>query len=273
MAVVMPERALVQTQLAFDAVAATYDRANAENPILCAMRDRSRATFEQFVPSGSRVLDLGCGPGTDAVPLARRGDRVTAIDWSPAMVEEARRRVREVGLESNVRVEHLGIHQLDALAPDVFDAAYSNFGPLNCVPDLGVAATALAHRLRAGGMLVASVIGRICPWELALFTARADWSRALIRFQREAVAVPLEGRTVWTRYYTPRQFARVFEIAGFEVRSLRALGLVAPPPYMEAFAKRRPVLVERLQRLEDRVARWPVLRTWGDHFLIVLTRA
>jgi SAM-dependent methyltransferase len=269
----MSERALVQTQLAFDAVAATYDRSNAANPILCAMRERARATFERFVPAGSRVLDLGCGPGTDAVPLARRGDTVTAIDWSPAMVEEARRQVREAGVAAAVRVEHLGIHQLDALAPDVFDAAYSNFGPLNCVPDLTAAASAIAGRVRPGGVLVASVIGRVCPWELALYGARADWSRALVRFQRDAVAVPLEGRTVWTRYYTPRQFARVFEAAGFRVQSLRALGLVSPPPYMDAFAKRRPALVERLQRLEDRVARWPVLRGCGDHFLIVLKRA
>ncbi|MCF8033490.1 MAG: methyltransferase domain-containing protein [Desulfarculaceae bacterium] len=36
---------------------------------------------------GKSVLDVGCGPGTLALPLARAGSRVVALDWSPAMLE------------------------------------------------------------------------------------------------------------------------------------------------------------------------------------------
>ncbi len=117
------ERALADTQRAFDGVASRYDCSNAANPILCAMRKRSRDTLTRILRPGSRVLDLGCGPGTDDVPLAQSGHEVTAIDWSPLMIEAARRRVREAGLEGRVRVEHLGIHQLDSLPPSGFDAA------------------------------------------------------------------------------------------------------------------------------------------------------
>lgn len=266
------QRALIDTQRAFDGVASRYDRSNAANPILCAMRKRSRDTLDRFLEPGSRVLDLGCGPGTDDVPLGQSGHEITAIDWSPLMVEAARHRVREAGLDEKVRIEHLGIHQLDQLAPDLFDAAYSSFGALNCVPDLPEAARTIADRLRPGGLLVASAIGRVCPWEIALYAARGAWSRARLRFSRHQVAVPLEGRTVWTRYYAPREFARAFRSAGFAVVSLRALGLVTPPPYLEAFAERHPALVGRLQRLDDLVGGWPVLRSWGDHFLIVLRK-
>jgi SAM-dependent methyltransferase len=267
-----PERALSDTQRAFDGVATRYDRSNADNPILRGMRARSRATLESRVGPGSRVLDLGCGPGTDDVPLAGRGYHVTGIDWSPAMVAEARRRVREVGLESSVRIEHLGIHQLDRLAPELFDAAYSSFGALNCVSDLAGAARAIARRLKPGGLLVASAIGRVCPWEFGLYAARGAWSRATLRFARDLVPVPLDGRTVWTRYYAPREFARTFVSAGFALISLRALGLLAPPPYLEGFAERHPALLRRLQRLDDVVGGWRVVRTWGDHFLIVLQK-
>jgi SAM-dependent methyltransferase len=269
------DQALLETQRAFDGVAATYARSNAENLLLCEMRRRALATLERSVPRGSHVLDLGCGPGGDDEYLAARGYRVTALDWSAAMVDEARRRVRAAPslVRGRVAVHHLGIQELDRLAPAVYDAAYSNFGPINCVPDAVAAARLVASRLKPGGVLVASVIGRVCPWEIALYASRGHWARALVRFSRDPVPVPLEGRTVWTRYYTPGRFEEAFACAGFSRVSLRALGLLVPPPYLHTFAGGHPRLVSGLQRLEDLVADWPGLRACGDHFLIVLRRA
>lgn len=45
--------------------------------------------------SGGRALDLGCGAGRNALPLAHLGWQVLGIDSSPPMLHEARRRVRE----------------------------------------------------------------------------------------------------------------------------------------------------------------------------------
>jgi len=275
-AVVMTaDRALLDTQRAFDGVAAEYGKSNAVNPTLCDMRLRAWQAIDAFVPRGSHVLDLGCGPGCDAEHLAAIGHRVTAIDWSSAMVEQARRRVRSAGLANRVDVLHVGIHQIDRLAPRglQFDAACSNFGALNCVADLERAARPIADRLRPGGVLVASVIGRVCPWEIVLYLSRGDAARAALRFRRGLVPVPLEGETVWTRYYSPREFERIFAAAGLTRVELRALGLFVPPPYLQAFAARHPAFTAALQRLEDRVAAWPLVRAWGDHFLIVLRKA
>jgi SAM-dependent methyltransferase len=267
------EQALFDTQQAFDGVAPTYDRSNSENTTLCEMRQRTLRALEAHVAPGSRVLDLGCGPGGDGEYLAKRGHHVTAVDWSPAMVGEARRRMRDAGVDARVDVRHVGIHELDKLGPAMFDAAVSNLGPLNCVPDARQAARLIADRIRPGGVLAASVIGRVCPWELALYLARGDWARARIRFSRNLEPVPLNGRTVWTRYYAPRAFERAFRTAGFERVSLRTLGLFVPPPYLQDFAARHATLVARLQRFEDLVGDWPGIRAWGDHFLIVLRKA
>jgi SAM-dependent methyltransferase len=260
------------TRRAFDSVAGEYDRSNTGNALLCEMRRRTLAAVVRRAPPGARVLDLGCGPGADAETLAAAGYSVTAIDASPRMVEEACRRLERAGLQGRAVVRNLGIEELDDLPRDDADAAYSNFGPLNCVADLSGAAELIARRLRTNGVLIASVIGRVCPWEIGLYLSRGDLARVGVRFVRQAVAVPLNGHTVWTRYYTPREFERAFEAAGFRRLSLRALGLFVPPPYMEAFAGRHPGLVGALQRADDLAGSWPLLRSAGDHFLIVLQK-
>lgn len=264
--------ALVETRRAFDTVAGTYHEENARNPVIREMRRRTiEAVTSRLIP-GSRLLDLGCGPGLDAEHLGRLGYDVLAIDWSPEMAEEASRRIRACGLEHRVEVRNLGIHELERLEAGVFDGVYSDLGPLNCVPDLAAAARRIAEKLSAGGIFVASIIGRVCPWEMALFGLRRDWKRLRVRFASDFVPVPFYGRTVWTRYYTPAEVERTFAAAGFERVALRSLGLLIPPPYLEGFAARHPEFLRVLEKLEDRVASLPGLRQWGDHFLIVMRK-
>ena len=268
----MNTQQLVDTRQAFDSVAAIYDGALGNNVLVQWIRARTLAAVIRSVAPPAAVLDLGCGTGLDAVSLAQGGYRVTAIDWSPEMVRRTQERATRSGLDHVLAVHQLGIHELDALPRTEFDAAYSDLGALNCVPDLAAASESIARKLRPGGTLVASVIGRVCPWELALFALRRQWRRARLRAAKGSVPVPLNGRTVWTSYYRPAEFGSAFQSAGFTLDSLRGLGLLVPPPYMLAFAQRHPRAVALLQTLEDRVAEWPGLRQWGDHFLIVMRR-
>jgi len=265
--------ALLDTQHAFDGVAAGYDQSNETNPVIRWMRARTIAAVTRSVAPGGHLLDLGCGPGRDAATLASAGYRVTAIDWSRAMVDQTVQRVTANGLLGQVSVRHLGIHQLDRIDSGPFDGAYSDLGPLNCVPDLDEAARRLAAQLRPGGVLVASVIGRVCPWEMVLYYAKGNPTRATVRFEHGLVAVPLDGRTVWTRYIWPSECADAFQRAGFERVSVRALGLAVPPPYLEGFATRHPRLLSALEGVDNLIGGWPIFRNWGDHFLIVLRKS
>ena len=54
--------------------------------------------LERLTP-GSRVLDCACGIGVEAIALARRGFDVTGTDISPGMIEQARRRGRDAGVD------------------------------------------------------------------------------------------------------------------------------------------------------------------------------
>ncbi len=265
------ERELRDTQRAFDSVAAEYDGPLGNNELVQRMRATFWRTVEALLPPGSRLLDLGCGTGIDAAHFAARGYPVFAIDWSPAMVKRARKRIAEAGPAAPVRVEALGIQELDRLQDGPFDGIYSNFGPLNCVPDLAAVAAACAALLAPGGYLVATVMGRLCPWELLYYAWRGQWERARVRGRRDVVPVSLNQGTVWTRYYTPREFYAAFA-HHFALTSYRGLNLFLPPPYLLNVCRRAPRLCAVLGWLDDRLAGWPLLREAGDHFLIVLTR-
>ena len=52
----------------------------------------------------ARALDLGCGTGTNAITLTRRGWQVTAIDFSPKAIRAARRKAVRAGLDIDFQV-------------------------------------------------------------------------------------------------------------------------------------------------------------------------
>ena len=264
------EKQLLDTQRAFDSVAADYDGPRGNNELIQRMRLAMwDSVHSQFAP-GARLLDLGCGTGIDAVEFAQRGFHVVATDWSPQMIERTQGRVAAAGLMSRVTTAHLGVQQLDRLEGK-FDGIYSNFGPLNCAPDLRAVAAECARLLQPGGKLVFSVIGRICPWELAHYALRGRFKRAVVRAARGATAVGMNRHTIWTYYYLPREFYRAFADT-FALQGYRALSLFMPPPYLVDYYRRRRGWCERLGRLDDRLGSLPLLRDMGDHFLIVLQR-
>ncbi|MFI8828068.1 class I SAM-dependent methyltransferase [Streptomyces sp. NPDC053431] len=80
-----------------------------------------------LIPTGGRALDLGCGPGRNALHLAARGFDVDAVDLSPGALEWARERAREAGLE-NIR-----FLQGDAFTTDL----PADRGPYDLIYDSG----------------------------------------------------------------------------------------------------------------------------------------
>jgi SAM-dependent methyltransferase len=269
---------LRDTANAFDSVAPTYDGPQGNNDLIQRMRDITWSRIGALLPAGAAtMIDLGCGTGIDAAHFAGLGHHVVATDWSPAMAQRASARGAGIAGGGSLRAEHVGaqeLHVLVAAHAGSFDIAYSNFGPLNCVPDLGATATDLASLMRPGGYAVFTVMGRWCPWEIAHYARRRRWARARVRFVRDVTPVGMNGHTIWTRYFTPREFVREWtggrgewELVGYE-----GLSTFVPPPYLTATAERRPALFQRLVRLDARTARWPVVRNAGDHFLVVLRR-
>jgi ubiquinone/menaquinone biosynthesis C-methylase UbiE len=267
-----PRIHLRDTRDAFDSVAADYDGPRGNNSLIQDMRDEMWRWLDRTFARGSRLIDLGCGTGLDAVRMARLGHRITATDWSPQMISRTAERAREESVADRVEAVGVGAHELQRLEGEgSFDGAYSNLGPLNCVPDLADVSSACARLLKPGGALVFTVIGRVCPWEIVHYGLRGRWSRLRMRFARSAVPVGMNRHTIWTRYYTPREFYRAFG-RDFTLQHYRGLCVFAPPPYLTWVRDRHPRVYEWLWRIDRRTAGWPLLRSIGDHFLIVMTK-
>jgi ubiquinone/menaquinone biosynthesis C-methylase UbiE len=267
---VLPQ--LRDTQEAFDSVAADYDGPRGNNTLIQDMRTEMWRWLALTFSPGERLIDLGCGTGLDAVHLAEMGHEVTATDWSPQMVQRTADRAAAQGVAAKVRAINLGAHELEQLEEaGCYDGAYSNLGPLNCVPDLHSVSRETARLLKPGGTLVFTVIGRYCPWEIAHYLRRGRWARAKVRFARNVVPVGMNNHTIWTRYYTPREFYRDFQ-EHFTLEHVRGLCVFAPPPYLTWLREKHPGLHERLWRIDRRVSGWPLIRAMGDHFLIVMRK-
>jgi ubiquinone/menaquinone biosynthesis C-methylase UbiE len=261
---------VLDTQQAFDSVAAEYDGLSGNNALVQRMRRRLWDTAQRTFPPGSRLLDLGCGTGLDAIHLAHCGYQILAIDAAPRMVARTRARAVEEGVQQAVMAEVLDMHHLSHLAPASFDGIYSDLGAINCVLDLPAVARSCAALLKPQGRLIASVMGRWCPWEIAYYMTHGQPRRAFVRRARGAVPVGLSGHAVWTHYWTPQEWYAAFS-AGFALTHYRALGLLAPPPYLIGVQRRFPTFVAALARLDDRLGALPGARNLGDHFLMVLT--
>jgi SAM-dependent methyltransferase len=266
------ETRLRDTQDAFDSVAADYDGPRGNNPLIQDMREEMWRWLDATFAPASRLIDIGCGTGLDAIRMARLGHQITATDWSPQMVQRTRDRAAREHLQARVQGIAVGAQRLACIdGAESYDGAYSNLGPLNCAPDLAEVSRECARLLTPGGALVFTVIGRVCPWEMAHYLRRRQWARVKLRFARGFVPVSMNKRTIWTHYYRPREFLWAFR-REFTLRHFRGLCLFAPPPYLSWVRERHPRWHDRLWRLDRRIAGWPLLRNFGDHFLIVMTK-
>jgi len=104
------------------------------------------------ITRGLRVLDLGCGDGTTALPEARRGAEVLGVDIARNLVEAARRRAEVEGLR-NVRFQEGDATDLLELKDGSFDLVVSIFGAM-FAPKPAEVAKEMVRVARPGGRVV-----------------------------------------------------------------------------------------------------------------------
>lgn len=154
---------------------------------------------ERFALAGRTAIDVGCGAGLLAEPLARMGAQVTGVDAAPENIAAARAHAVGQGLE----IDYFA-GELAALPPATFDLVTS-MEVVEHVTDPVAFIAGLAVRLAPGGLMILSTPNRTMLSKLLLVEAA------------ERVGAVPRGTHDWDQFLKPEELTKLLEDAGLEV--------------------------------------------------------
>lgn len=118
-----------------------------------SMRESGESLVETLgVTKGLKVLDLGCGDGTTAVPAAKAGGDVLGVDIASNLVDAGNKRAASLGL-MNLRFQEGDAKDLSDLKDGTFDLVVSIFGAM-FAPDPAAVAKEMVRVTRPKGKIV-----------------------------------------------------------------------------------------------------------------------
>ncbi len=171
------------------------------------------AQFERW--KGKKVLEIGCGIGTDTINFARQGALVTAVDFSDQSIEVARRRAEVFGLQDRIRFFHGNAEELSSFVPvEPYDLIYS-FGVIHHTPHPGAVLDELRKYVTPESTLKVMVYNRRSwkvLWIVAVYGKGRFWR------ERELTATYSEAQTGCpvTYAYTPSEGRQWLHEHGFQ---------------------------------------------------------
>jgi 2-polyprenyl-3-methyl-5-hydroxy-6-metoxy-1,4-benzoquinol methylase len=175
------------------------------------------AEFERW--RGKRVLEIGCGLGTDTVNFARHGAKVTSVDLSEKSLELAQQRIRVYGLQDQVQFYRGNAEELTSLVPvEPYDLIYS-FGVIHHTPHPERVLEQVRQYVRPGTVVKVMVYHRR-SWK-ALWIVLGE-GRGRFWKLRDLVARSSEAQTGCpiTYTYTREEGRQLVERHGFHARTI-----------------------------------------------------
>ncbi len=214
------------------------------------------------LPEGATLLDLACGQGRHAVPLAALGYRVTGLDLSPVLLGRARAAARASRLA--VRWVRGDMRRIPFASE--FDAViniFNTFGYLATEAEDAAVLRAVRDALKPGGVFLLETVSRdaiLRHFMPAAVDHLADGTLVLqeqafdLQTSRLAVTMTLiepdGARRTYTqsiRIYTPTELCRLHEAAGLQVEAVFG-GLDGSPLTLDSL---RLVVLARRRTIAD----------------------
>jgi 2-polyprenyl-6-hydroxyphenyl methylase / 3-demethylubiquinone-9 3-methyltransferase len=178
------------------------------NPVrLAFIRDRAAGHFHRDAKrldslAGLRILDIGCGGGILAEPLARLGAAVVGVDPSESNIAVARRHAAQSELAVDYRT---GSAEALAAAGETFDVVLA-MEVVEHVTDLNLFINAAAALVKSGGLLFVATLNRTIK-SFALAIVGAEY---ILRW------LP-RGTHQWDKFVTPNELEIAIEQSGLHI--------------------------------------------------------
>ena len=261
-------------QQAFDTVAQSYDAFFTHSVIGIAQRDVVWSYLESSLSSSDKlnILELNCGTGEDALWFAKKGHKVLATDISEKMLEITQEKIHEANLLSRVQTMQIDIRKIDSAGiKEKFDLVFSNFGGMNCISfeEMKKLPSEVKKLLKPDGQLIMVVMPAFCLWETIYFFLKFNFRKAFRRLSNEGIIAKFNGAEIKTFYFSPARIKKLFK-QDFEVLSIKPIGFIIPPSYLDSFFSSRQKMINTLGKLEQAVNGFSFLSGFSDHYLIDL---
>jgi 2-polyprenyl-3-methyl-5-hydroxy-6-metoxy-1,4-benzoquinol methylase len=223
------------------------------------------AQFERW--RGKKVLEIGCGIGTDTINFARHGAWVTAVELSERSLEIAQKRAEVYGLSDRIRFYLGNAEELSRFVPvEPYDLIYS-FGVIHHTPHPERVIAEMRHYARSGTTVKVMVYHRYSwkvLWILLTYGKGQFWRLA------ELVAQYSEAQTGCpvTYTFTKREIRDLLERHGFRVTEIWVDHIF--PYRIPDYVRYRYVKVWYFRWMPQPLFRW-LERHFGWHICVTAT--
>jgi len=219
------------------------------------------AEFDRW--EGKRVLEVGCGIGTDSINFARSGAHLTAVDLSSKSLDIARQRAEVMGVADRIEFVQANAEELTAALRGGYDLVYS-FGVVHHTPHPERALEQIRALIAPSGTLKLMIYHRR-SWKVFWIVAAQGHGR--FNKTDELVAIHSEAQTGCpvTFTYTRKGGRELVERAGFRVTDLHVDHVF--PYRIQEYVDYRYVRQPYFRWMPDRLFR-TFERGFGWHLLI-----
>lgn len=259
-------------EAAFDGVAANYDHHIFGNKINTWLRNVSVKLLTSTFKKSDRVLEIGCGTGTETIALAKSGINVVACDVSSQMLAVLDKKAAEAGVSKNIVTVHAKPSQdleqsiREKIGRVSLDGAYSTYGAINTEPDLSAMFRSMNSIMKEDSPLVLGVWNKYCLFEMVGYSLKFMPSLAFARL-RNPVPVGKSRFCVASNAYSVRSL-QPFLDPFFKLKKVYGVVITLPPSNLVKYLPRGGLL-NTVEGFDYRLGNVFPFNRLGDHFLAV----
>jgi ubiquinone/menaquinone biosynthesis C-methylase UbiE len=240
--------------------------------------DTTMHFLEKYLPKKGRILDAGGGPGRYTIELARLGYHMVLLDFTPANLDFARRKIRQAKVQDRVEeVVEGSITDLSRFGDESFDAVICTGGPLSHILDRRKRDRAIKELIRVAkkrAPVFVSVMSRLSVMVIELTLFPHEIGMPFFKTARDSGDYPGTYGFTECHFFLPEELERSFWNKGVGILEMAGL---------EGLSSRQTKAVNALARHPKRWRIWrethfqtcthPAVVGMSEHMLIICRKS